>query len=191
MSTISILLMIIFLSQTSQAIDEVDSQTNNGLPPSAAVQGLGSLQSSNSLPSSSLSYSNEIPINDPYLMARHNNYIKRSWQSLQGSWGKRANEYNNNIGMAIDDYPASNRNYHDRYNVDEGNFDGSIMGVGGGYGNGLIGSSTGGEHEYDGAGALLNDDYDFSTMGKRAWKSMNAAWGKRVNGNSNWNNFRG
>lgn len=180
-TTISFMIIIVFLSKTSQAIeDEVNNQNNNGPP----VQGLGPLQSqSGSLLSPPLSYSNEMPINDPYLMLpRHNNYFKRSWQSLQGSWGKRANElYNNNIGnvaagATIDDYPGLNRNYHDRYNMDES--DGAMMGIGP-------------EHEYDGDRAAFNEDYDYSNMGKRAWKSMNGAWGKRVNTNSNWNNFRG
>lgn len=185
-TTISLMLMIIFLSKTSQAIeDEVNSQNNNGPP----AQGIGSLQSpSVSLLSPPLSYSNEMPINDPYLMLpRHNSYLKRAWQSLQGPWGKRTNELYNNMGplvaAAADDYPALNRNYHDRYNLDENNnIDGTIMNGGG---------VMSGASEYDADRATFNDDYDFSNIGKRAWKSMNSAWGKRVNSNSNWNNFRG
>lgn len=123
------IIVIIAFCQTSQAIDD---DVNN---------------------SNQMSNENLHEPTDAYIanLIRHNN-LKRSWQSLQGSWGKRTGELN-------DDY--NNRVYR------EENLDFGVPEL----------------------PNPVNDDYDYSNIEKRAWKSMNGAWGKRVN--SNWNNFRG
>lgn len=76
---------------------------------------------------------------------------KRSWQSLNGPWGKRASDLK---------------------------------------GSGEI-------SEYDRVGSFQEPNYvqlsdsgavDGALDAKRSWKSMNAAWGKRI---GDWNKFRG
>lgn len=79
---------------------------------------------------------------------------KKSWQNLQGSWGKR------NVGYPLEEY--SDDALSNRY-VDDDLLDGDFQ-------------------DMDGVGYV--DDGDIGRQefypDKRAWKSMNAGWGKRI-----------
>lgn len=79
---------------------------------------------------------------------------KKSWQNLQGSWGKRNNVY------PLEEY--SDDSLSNRY-VDDDLLDGDFQ-------------------DMDGVGYA--DDGDIARQeyypDKRAWKSMNAGWGKRI-----------
>lgn len=83
---------------------------------------------------------------------------KKSWQNLQGSWGKR-----DSAGYPLDEY--SDDALSNRY-VDDDVFDGDFQ-------------------DMDGVGYV--DDGDIGRQefypDKRAWKSMNAGWGKRIGNN--------
>lgn len=84
---------------------------------------------------------------------------KRAWSQLQGSWGKRSfdgiTEEQNVKQIKSDDYIDKLRNY--------------------GY-EPIVGYNL----------ITDSDDFEMSTpIEKRAWNSMNGAWGKR-----NWNKFR-
>lgn len=86
---------------------------------------------------------------------------KRAWSQLQGSWGKRGLEDNMEGGIKIqqiEDYPNKLRNY----DYEPTRFVGY---------NVISNSEDPGEPQF---------------VEKRAWNSMNGAWGKRT-----WSKFRG
>lgn len=86
---------------------------------------------------------------------------KKSWQNLQGSWGKRSN-----VGYPLEEY--SDDALSNRY-IEDDAFDGDFQ-------------------DMDGAGYV--DDGDIGRQeyypDKRAWKSMNAGWGKRIGNKFNF-----
>lgn len=79
---------------------------------------------------------------------------KKSWQNLQGSWGKR------NVGYPLEEY--NDDVLSNRY-VDDDLFDGDFQDI-------------------DAAGYVDEGDIGRQEYypDKRAWKSMNGAWGKRL-----------
>jgi len=93
---------------------------------------------------------------------------KKSWQSLQGSWGKRSS-------VPFEEY--SDDALSNRY-MDDDILDGDFQDI-------------------DGVG--YGDDGDIGRQeyypDKRAWKSMNAGWGKRIGTwgkrEPGWNNLKG
>lgn len=89
------------------------------------------------------------------------NEKRSSWQNLQGSWGKR----NLQLEELLQD---------PRYNN---------------YGTGVVDDLMASGENYYIPNGLLNDDERQIAEVKRAWNSMNGAWGKRVN--KDWNKFRG
>lgn len=78
---------------------------------------------------------------------------KKSWQNLQGSWGKR------NVGYPLEEY--SDDALSNRYGDDD-LLDGDFQDMDAGY----VDDGDIGRQEY--------------YPDKRAWKSMNAGWGKRI-----------
>lgn len=108
---------------------------------------------------------------------------KRAWKQLQGSWGKRSFD-----GLSQEQLRKLNQNYqNDDYLESPRSFDYEPSRV----------------HDFN----MISDSDDFDeaspSVEKRAWKSMNGAWGKRdwnqMRGNGwgkkrepgNWNNLRG
>lgn len=92
---------------------------------------------------------------------------KRAWKQLQGGWGKRDGETDYQIVRNWLTQNALNEDYNDR-NLD---YDSSYL--------------------TQPRQRLMNNNYDEDSgenVEKRAWKQMNAAWGKRQN---DWNKFRG
>lgn len=80
---------------------------------------------------------------------------KKSWQNLQGSWGKRSN-----VGYPLEEY--SDDAFSNRY-IDDDIIDGDFQDMDS---VGYVDDSDNGRQEY--------------YPDKRAWKSMNAGWGKRI-----------
>lgn len=96
------------------------------------------------------------------------NVAKRAWKQLQGGWGKRDNsETDYQLARNWLAQNSLNDDYNDR-NLD---YDSSYL--------------------TQPKQRLTSNNYDEDSgenVEKRAWKQMNAAWGKRVN---DWNKFRG
>ncbi|XP_037045630.1 allatostatins MIP [Bradysia coprophila] len=94
---------------------------------------------------------------------------KKSWQNLQGSWGKR------NIGYPLEEY--SDDALSNRY-ADDDLFNGDFQDV-----------DTAG---YADDGDVERQEY---YPDKRAWKSMHGGWGKRIGTwgkrEPGWNNLKG
>lgn len=80
---------------------------------------------------------------------------KKSWQSLQGSWGKRGG-----VGYPMEEY--NDDVLSNRY-MDEDILDGDFQDIDG---VGYVDEGDIGRQEY--------------YPDKRAWKSMSAGWGKRI-----------
>lgn len=79
---------------------------------------------------------------------------KRSWQNLQGSWGKR------NVGYPLEEY--SDDTLSNRY-IDDDLINGDFQDM----------DNVG----YVDEGDIARQEY---YPDKRAWKSINAGWGKRI-----------
>lgn len=105
-------------------------------------------------------YINE-PDNDGAQLNSIKHNLKKSWQNLQSSWGKR----DFTATAATNDYYFDTKPWTTNYNRDD---------------------ADGDDYETD-----KNNENNFSNEEKRGWTAMNNAWGKRVGSGSDWNKFRG
>ena len=95
--------------------------------------------------------------------------LKKAWKNMNAAWGKRSEledflNYQNALHQQAPDYYDSELDRLNRY---------------------LLANSNNVDN--------VEDDLNEPQLAeKRAWKNMNAAWGKRVgNGPNDWNKFRG
>lgn len=186
-SSMTPLLVCIFILnacyQTQAASENVGDQTD--------------LTSSNNQNSASWSYSTEdhadeeLPTpahqhqqNSLWELSKQLRQQKRSWQNLQSSWGKR----DNTAGFVGSSGP--NRVFDSNGDAAEDYAEHLLLLSRPYYSNGDFMDNS--ERAYTDNGLDFSDDDLMEKSQKRAWKNLNAAWGKRVsfrnNGNSNNNN---